>query len=175
MSWEIAVVLCLILINGVFAMSELALVSARRSRLRRMAADGSRGAEAALVLIEDTTRFLSTVQIGITAVAILAGRSAADGLAVLAELCQRVAVIPGQRVAFHRLVDAGRRLNGQSFRNSVILVGAHVDVEGSLLGPNQPESVEGQVSQPQRLQALEKQLAGHAADEDLQRIDPRRQ
>lgn len=73
MGWEIAVVLVLVLVNGVFAMSELALVSARRSRLRRMAADGSRGAAAALDLMADTTRFLSTVQIGITSVAILAG------------------------------------------------------------------------------------------------------
>lgn len=73
MGWEIAVVLVLVLINGVFAMSELALVSARRSRLRRMAAEGSRGAAAALDLMADTTRFLSTVQIGITGVAILAG------------------------------------------------------------------------------------------------------
>jgi putative hemolysin len=69
---EIAVVLMLTLVNGVFAMSELAVVSSRRSRLEFMA-DSSRGARIALELIEDPSRFLSTVQIGITLVGVLAG------------------------------------------------------------------------------------------------------
>ncbi|WP_241671603.1 hemolysin family protein [Dankookia rubra] len=63
----------LVLLNGVFALSELAVVSARRSRLRTMAAAGHPGARAALALATDPGRFLSTVQIGITLVGILAG------------------------------------------------------------------------------------------------------
>jgi putative hemolysin len=70
---EIPVVVFLILINGLLAMSELALVSSRKSRLEHLADQGSRGARAALRLIEDPSRFLSTVQIGITLVGIIAG------------------------------------------------------------------------------------------------------
>jgi len=79
---EILVVLLLTLFNGALAMSELALVSARRGRLKHMAAEGNRGAAAALVLQGDQGRLLSTVQIGITLVGILAG---AFGGATLAD------------------------------------------------------------------------------------------
>ena len=65
---EIAIVLLLVVLNGVFALSELAIVSARRSRLKALAAEGRRGANRALALASDPGRFLSTVQIGITAV-----------------------------------------------------------------------------------------------------------
>jgi putative hemolysin len=70
---EIAIVLALTLINGVLAMSELAIVSSRPARLRPRAEAGSRGAAAALWLAENPGRFLSTVQIGITLVGILSG------------------------------------------------------------------------------------------------------
>jgi putative hemolysin len=70
---EIAILLGLILLNGVFAMSEIALVTAKRSRLQRLVESGDSGAAAALKLGEDPTRFLSTVQIGITSISILNG------------------------------------------------------------------------------------------------------
>ncbi len=70
---ELLVAIVLILINGLLAMSELAVVSARRARLKGMADRGSRGAASALALAENPGRFLSTVQIGITLVGILAG------------------------------------------------------------------------------------------------------
>ena len=70
---ELAAVLALTLVNGLLAMSELAVVSSRRSRLEQMAGQGNRGARAALQLIDDPSRFLSTVQIGITLVGIVAG------------------------------------------------------------------------------------------------------
>jgi putative hemolysin len=70
---EIIVVILLVLLNGFFVMSELAIVSSRRGRLERLAADGSAGAHAALALAEDPSRFLAAVQMGITLVAILAG------------------------------------------------------------------------------------------------------
>jgi len=74
MDWsEALVLLALILLNGVFAGSELALVSARKARLRARASRGHRGARAALKLLENPTRLLSTVQIGITLVGILTG------------------------------------------------------------------------------------------------------
>ncbi|MGO8954461.1 MAG: hemolysin family protein [Rhodomicrobium sp.] len=74
MPWlQLLVLLLLIAVNGFLVMSELAIVSSRPARLQKMAADGHRGALAALALNGDTARFLPSVQIGITVVAILSG------------------------------------------------------------------------------------------------------
>ena len=70
---EITIIILLILLNGVFAMSEVALISARKSNLRMQAAQGSRSARRALEMAEDPDKFLSTVQIGITLIGILTG------------------------------------------------------------------------------------------------------
>jgi putative hemolysin len=70
---EIGVVLLLTIVNGLLSMSELAVVSARPARLKVLADQGSKGAAIALRLSEDPGRFLSTVQIGITAVGIVSG------------------------------------------------------------------------------------------------------
>jgi putative hemolysin len=70
---DLAIIVALMLLNAVFAMSELAIVSARKPRLDAMARKGSGGAKAALTLTEDPGKFLSTVQIGITLISILAG------------------------------------------------------------------------------------------------------
>lgn len=70
---EIAIVGVLIVLNGLLAMSELAIVSARPARLKAMQERGVRGAGKALTLSEDPGRFLSTVQIGITLVGVLSG------------------------------------------------------------------------------------------------------
>ena len=68
-----AIVLMLVLLNGVFAMSELAVVSSRRAKLQSRADRGDRGARVALRLAAEPTRFLSSVQVGITLIGILAG------------------------------------------------------------------------------------------------------
>ncbi len=70
---DAAIILALIALNGVFAMSELAIVSARSAKLQGMAEGGSKGAAAALRLAQDPGKFLSTVQIGITLIGIIAG------------------------------------------------------------------------------------------------------
>jgi putative hemolysin len=70
---DIPIILALVALNGLFAMSELAIVSSRKPRLRAMAAAGHRGAAAALALTASPGRFLSTVQIGITLIGIVAG------------------------------------------------------------------------------------------------------
>ena len=70
---DVFVIAGLILLNGLFAMSELAIVSARPARLRVAAERGSKGAEAALALSADPGRLLSTAQTGITLIGILAG------------------------------------------------------------------------------------------------------
>jgi putative hemolysin len=83
---EIVVVLVLLLANGVFAMSEISIVAARKVRLQQRADDGDRMAKAALALANAPTQFLSTVQIGISLVGVLAG---AYGGATIAESLQR--------------------------------------------------------------------------------------
>ena len=69
----IVVVLLLVVLNGLFAMTELAVVSSRKSKLQSRAERGDRGARAALKLAEEPTHFLSAVQVGITLIGILAG------------------------------------------------------------------------------------------------------
>ncbi|MBL0521941.1 hemolysin family protein [Aeromonas enteropelogenes] len=70
---EILILFGLILLNGVFAMSEIAIVTARKARLAKMASEGSRSAAIALKLAENPTHFLSAVQIGITTIGLLNG------------------------------------------------------------------------------------------------------
>jgi putative hemolysin len=90
---EMLIVLGLVLLNGYFAMSELAVVSARPARLETLARKGGRSARLALALARDPGRMLSTVQIGITLVGIVAG---AFGGAALAEpLDNTLARVPG--------------------------------------------------------------------------------
>ena len=78
---EIFIILLLILLNGIFAMSEIALISARRSNLELRARQGNAGAQRALRIIEDPDKFLSTIQIGITLIGILTGIYSGDALA----------------------------------------------------------------------------------------------
>ncbi len=70
---EIAILLALIVLNGLLAMAEIALVAARKARLQKLVDDGDRSAAAALALGADPNRFLSTIQIGITSIGILNG------------------------------------------------------------------------------------------------------
>jgi putative hemolysin len=65
---EIAILLALILLNGAFAMSAIALVTARRTRLQKLVDEGDSAAAAAVKLGADPTRFLSTIRIGITSI-----------------------------------------------------------------------------------------------------------
>lgn len=70
---EIFIILLLIVVNGILAMAEIAVVSARKARLQQLAETGNAGASSALELTNQPSHFLSTVQIGITLVGILAG------------------------------------------------------------------------------------------------------
>ena len=92
-AFELAILLLLVVLNGVFAMSELAIVSARRGRLLAMQRRGSPGAEAALALADDPQRFLPTVQIGISLVGILAG--VFGGARLAGPMGEALALIPG--------------------------------------------------------------------------------
>ncbi len=89
---EIVIILVLILLNGVLAMSEISVVSARKARLQQRAEEGDSGAAAALELANSPGRFLSTVQIGITLVGIFAG--AFGGATIARPLGDNLAQIP---------------------------------------------------------------------------------
>ncbi|MGC3957929.1 MAG: hemolysin family protein [Verrucomicrobiota bacterium] len=88
---EIAIIFLLLIANGVFAMAEIAVVSAKKARLRRLAEQGNGQAQVALELAESPNRFLSTVQIGITLVGIFAG--AFGGATLAAKLTGPIAQI----------------------------------------------------------------------------------
>lgn len=75
---EIVVIICLVLLNGVFSMSEIALVSAKKYRLEQSAKKGNKNARRALALVNNPGRFFSTVQMGITLIAILTGVFSSD-------------------------------------------------------------------------------------------------
>src|SRR5579863_2180963 len=94
MLWlHLAIVLLLILLNGFFAMAEIALVSARPARLQPLADGGSAGAKAAVELKADPSRLLATVQVGVTVIAVLSGTF---GQATLGEpLEQYFVTLPG--------------------------------------------------------------------------------
>ncbi|MDZ4202000.1 MAG: hemolysin family protein [Gallionella sp.] len=78
---DIALLLFLILLNGVLAMSEIAVVSSRKARLQKLADDDSPGAQSALALSNEPATFLSTIQVGITTVGILSGAIGETALA----------------------------------------------------------------------------------------------
>ncbi len=88
----ILILLTLLVLNGILAMAELAMMTSRQSRLQQAAASGSRGAAMALTLTREPTPFLSTVQVGITLIGILAGAFGEN--AISGRLQERVAKVP---------------------------------------------------------------------------------
>lgn len=90
---EILLILLLIVLNGLFAMSEIAMVAARKVRLQQLAEDGEKAARLALALAKEPNRLLSTVQVGITLVGILTG--AVGGASLASRLAPVLAKIPG--------------------------------------------------------------------------------
>jgi putative hemolysin len=90
--FEIFFIFLLLLLNGLFAMIEIAVVSSRKSRLRQWAQAGDGKAQAALDLVESPNRFLSTTQIGITLVGVLAG--AFGGATLAKSLASTLALVP---------------------------------------------------------------------------------
>jgi putative hemolysin len=143
---EIAIVLGLTLLNGFFAMAELAIVSSRRIRLQQMADAGSRGAARALQLAESPGRFLSGVQVGITLIGILSGAygGATLGARLGTVLNQYPVFAPrGEEIAFIVVVIAITALS--------VIVGELVPKRIALL---QPERIAAAVSGPLQILVL---------------------
>jgi putative hemolysin len=143
---EILLLTALIVLNGVFAMSEIALVTARRARLARLAEAGDSSAAMAMKLHDDPTRFLSTVQIGITSISILNG---IVGEAVLAEPLSRW------------LQSHGMETEASSIASTalVVIVITYVSIViGELvpkrIGQFNPEGIARMVARPMNLLAL---------------------
>ena len=142
---EIAVILFLLLINGLFSMSEMAVVSARKTRLEHRAEQGDGGARAALDLAAQPTNFLSTVQMGITLVGVLAGAFGGAGLSEL--LAGALADVPrigpyAEPIAFGLVVGAITYLS--------LIVGELVPKQIAL---GNPERVASLVARPMRVVA----------------------
>lgn len=104
---EIGILIVLVIANGVFSMSEIAVVSSRRARLQQMADSGNAGARSALRLSENPGRFLSTVQVGITLIGVLSGAFGGAALSSrLSPLLEPLPVVGGSAdsVAFALVV-----------------------------------------------------------------------
>lgn len=104
MNMEILIIIALILLNGIFAMSEIAIVSARKSKLSNEAKDDNKSAQVALKLINNPDHFLSTVQVGITLIGILTGIYSGDVLAVhFSPLLQNIGIPPAYTLVIAKI------------------------------------------------------------------------
>jgi putative hemolysin len=140
LSLEIFLIFILLVINGLFSMSEIAVVSARKIRLKKQAEDGDNGAATAIELAEKPDKFLSTVQIGITLVGILSG--AFGGAAISEKLTPVVA----------KIEFLSKYAEGISFGIVVLIITYFSLVIGELvpknLALNSPEKIATMVSRP---------------------------
>jgi putative hemolysin len=152
---QIAVIVILTLLNGFFAMSETALLSSRKARLKERAEAGDKGAHAALGLADSPNRFLSTVQIGISLIGVLAGAFGGATLAgPLADVLKSVPVLApyAGALAFGTVVAAITYLS--------LIVGELMPKRLALGGP---EAVASRVAGPMRLiSAITAPAAGYS-------------
>jgi putative hemolysin len=145
MTTDILLVFVLILLNGVFAMSEIAIVSSRRARLVQMADGGSSGAQHALQLASEPTRFLSSVQVGITTIGILNG--AIGEAAVVSEL----------RVAFAQVPQLAPYAHALAMGTMVVVLTYVSLIVGELvpkrLALTRPETIASLIARPMQMLA----------------------
>jgi putative hemolysin len=128
---HLSIVFFLILLNGFFAMAEIALVSARPARLQPLAADGSAGAIAALELKADPSRLLATVQVGVTVIAVFLG---SFGEATLGDWLERyLAEMPGFPGTYAHIVSLAAVVIAISYL--MMLLGELVPKRVALLDP----------------------------------------
>ncbi len=131
--YEIAIILLLLAANGLFAMTEIALVSARKARLRRLAETGDVKAKEALGLAESPNRFLATVQVGITLVGVLAG--AFGGATIAEEIAKRLQTFP-LLAAYAEAIGIGIVVLGITFFSLIL-----GELVPKRIGLNNPERI----------------------------------
>src|SRR5215469_8126136 len=148
MLWlHLAIVFFLILLNGFFAMAEIALVSARPARLQPIAEEGSIGAKAALELKADPSRLLATVQVGVTLIAVFLG---SFGEATLGDSLEHyLAGLPGFPDQYAHTVSLAEVVIAIAFLT--MLLGELVPKRVALL---QPEHIAGAVARLMRFLAV---------------------
>jgi putative hemolysin len=134
---HLSIVLLLIVVNGVFAMAEIALISARKARLLPLAETGNPGAQAAIELKSDPSRLLSTVQIGVTLIAVLSGTF---GQATLGDRLQReLETYPGFVAAYAHAISMAIVVIGISYFS--LILGELVPKRIALLHPERIAAV----------------------------------
>ena len=143
---EVLLLIVLVFLNGAFAMSEIALVTARRARLAKLAEDGDGASAVAITLHDDPTRFLSTIQIGITSIGILNG--------IVGE-----AVLAAPFAAWMHRLGMEKEVAGIVATGLVVVVITYVSIViGELvpkrIGQFHPESIARLVARPMQLLAL---------------------
>ncbi|MGE0556779.1 MAG: HlyC/CorC family transporter [Burkholderiales bacterium] len=139
---EVLILVCLILLNGAFAMSEVALLTARQSKLATLAQRGDKLAAAAVKLSAEPTRFLSTVQIGITSIGLLNG---IVGEAILAEPFAAWLRLQGMEVKLSNIIATAVVVVGVTYFS--IVVG---EIVPKRLGQHSAENISRFVSWPMR-------------------------
>jgi putative hemolysin len=137
---EILIILLLLVANGVFAMTEIAVVSARKARLRRLSDMGDTKASAALALAEFPNRFLATVQIGITLVGVLAG--AFGGVTIAEQIAARLEAVPAI-APYGEAVGIGAVVMGITFLSLII-----GELVPKRIGLNNPERIARLMARP---------------------------
>jgi putative hemolysin len=144
---EVLIIFVLMVANGLFAMSEIAILAARKSKLRQRAEEGEAGARIALELAESPGRFLSTVQIGITLVGVLAGTFA--GATLAEELANSLGQIP-RLVPYRETIGLGIVVLGITYLSLVI-----GELVPKRLALNNPERIAARIARPmKRLSSL---------------------
>ncbi|MGI5839513.1 MAG: hemolysin family protein [bacterium] len=147
--WEIVIILLLINLNGLFSMAEIAVVSARKTRLRQLAEEGDAKAAAAAALTDNPNQFLATIQIGITLVGVLSG--AFGGATLAGKIEPAVARIPSL-APYSRGISLALVVGGISYLTLVL-----GELVPKRLGLNNPENVARSLAKPM------KSLAGAAS------------
>lgn len=142
---ELVIILLLLATNGVLAMTEIAVVSARKARLRCMAEDGDERARAALALAESPNQFLATVQVGITLVGVLAG--AFGGATIAEQIAQRVERAPAL-APYGEAIGIGVVVLGITYLSLVI-----GELVPKRIGLNNPVRIARIMARPMRLLA----------------------
>ena len=138
---QVLILLGLIVLNGLFAMAEIALVTARKARLQKYPDEGDRAAAAALALGEHPTRFLSTIQIGITSIGVLNG---VFGEAALAQpMAQWLQAHAGLSASSASTVGTAVAVVGITYLSIVI-----GELVPKRLGQSNPEAIARLVARP---------------------------
>ena len=137
---ELAIILGLILLNGILSMSEIALISARKSKLESEAKKGNKSASAALKLSNDPDRFLSTIQIGITLIGIITGLYSGEAFAQ-----DFAAILANIRFIEPYSVGAAQTIIVITVTYLTLIFGELIPKR---LGMNKPESISKILAQP---------------------------